>query len=61
MRGATEVSEYEFTFIDATGKVVVSMKGPSGEPIDGSTLPPGIYILQVSNGLNSFRQKVSKK
>lgn len=57
----SDVDEAEFIFTDITGKIVLHTKQEAGEPIDTSSLPAGMYVLQGRSGLNYFRQKVIKK
>lgn len=53
-------NEFSYKILDMSGKVV--LQGDSfGETLLGDSLHSGIYILQVTNGSNSFTYKISKK
>lgn len=59
--GQSDVDECEFILMDITGKVIFSTKGKAGQPIDTSSLPTGLYILQIRNALAIHPQKLVKQ
>ena len=59
--GMADTDATDVVLSDVTGKVIFNTRTDPHEPIDGSSLPTGIYVLQIRNGLNYFRQKVIKK
>ena len=52
-------SGYRIELKDLMGRIVLSQQSVEGaQLIDASAYKPGIYILQVSNDLEEFNQKI---
>ncbi|MBW4359945.1 T9SS type A sorting domain-containing protein [Flavobacterium taihuense] len=64
VNGIDNISSFQVKVIDTTGKIVIS-KDPNQSDnelirLDISTLPKGIYILELENKSNKFRKKIIK-
>lgn len=59
--GQSDVDEFELILMDITGKVIFRTKGKAGQPIDTSSLPAGLYVLQIRNDLTIQQQKIMKR
>ena len=52
-------SGYQIELKDLMGRILLSQQSVEGaQLIDASAFKPGVYILQVSNGLEEFNQKI---
>jgi Bacterial Ig domain/Secretion system C-terminal sorting domain/Bacterial pre-peptidase C-terminal domain len=59
----TQSGDYNVSLFNATGKTILAQKvtfneGNNNASFDVSTLPRGLYVVKVSNGAESFSQKV---